>query len=442
MGKKIYDVLPPKVGHKVKNDKKNQADLDINKKIKVKHHLPIESKKVEHKKEEHKELKKRVRKFPTKEIVIGSLIIVFLCGIYLYKKLPKAEIQIWPTLEEVSFQEKILADKSVSIINLFQKVIPAESIEILEEGDQDFEATGTSSNNSKASGIIVIYNKINPSKPLTLIKGTHFLSDSGKYFVTLERVTIPGAKGKTPGSIEVSVQAKEFGEDYNIGPANFSVPKLSGTVYYHTIWAESKNEMSGGYTGILKKVTKDDLSRAKDVLTQRLLNQADDSLKKKISSDYIILEEAILREVVSANSDAKLDSVVQKFNQSAKTKISALVFKRSDLESFVKDYISSKLSEPKLYWDKSLEITYVPELVDIQKGTETLNLQISVKTYNQIDIDELVDLSSRKSEDDIKEVVFRRYENGVSGIKIDFWPFWVNSAPSNKNRIKVNLNFE
>ena len=454
MSKKIYDVLPPKVAHKLKDAKKDLSDKDKEKKVKVRHLAVPEHKKIHPVKSARGggsplanqfnwvNTKKKVKGFPVKEILVGVLVIFFLFSIYLYNKLPRVEVQIWPKLENLTFQEKIMANKTVFNIDLFQKIIPANYVESLEEDSLIFEATGSSSNDSKASGSIVIYNKMNPGTPLTLIKGTHFLSDSGKYFVTLEKVIIPGAKGKTPGSITVKVQAKEVGEDYNIGPSNFSVPKLSGTVYYYNIWAESKDKMSNGYTGIVKKVTKDDISRSKDILTEKLLNKAENSLKNQISPDDILLEEAILREVISVSSDAKVDSITDKFNQLAKVKVSALVFKRSDLEKLTKDYILSKISDSKNFLEESLDINYDSELVDMEKGTETLNLQISVKTYDKIDIKELVDLSSRKSEEDIKDVAERMYGDKIAGMKVNFWPFWVNKAPANKDRIKIDLNFD
>jgi len=397
MSKKIYDILPPNSVNSEKSVKINFNNLEKNKKNRIKNSPVVKNVIVENKRKE--------KRFYKKEILIGSSIIVFLVGIYIYTKLPKVEIQIKPNLEDLILETKIIADKNISNIDSYQKIIPAYYIEVLKDESKEFEATGSSLNDSKASGTIIIYNKLSPSTPLTLIKGTHFLSDSGKYFITLDKVTIPAAKGKTPGSITVKVQAKESGPDYNIGSANFSVPKLSGTVYYYGIWAESKEKMSGGYTGNLKKVTKEDILIAKEVLTDKLLKQAEESLRNKLVLGDILLEDAILREVIDSSSDIKEGSNVDYFNESAKVKVSGLILKQSDLDSFAKDYINSNLPDFKIFWDKSLNVNYNLNLVDIQKGTETIDLQISGKTYYEIDINELIDLSARKSETEIKDVL-------------------------------------
>ena len=75
-------------------------------------------------------------------------------------------------------------DMTIVNIDFENKVIPAQYIEVQQDGQQEFQATGSASNDGKAKGTITIYNKISPSSSFTLKIGTHFLSDSGKYFVS------------------------------------------------------------------------------------------------------------------------------------------------------------------------------------------------------------------------------------------------------------------
>lgn len=429
MAKKIYDIKPPKVVRDSENGVKSIKVSVRKKKNSVKSLLPA-TPKIE---------KKR---FPLKEIIFGGSIIIFLLGAYLYNKLPRADVQIWPKVDILTLQQKVTADKNVDTIDITKKVMPAKYLEVSEDSWQKFQATGVASNDSKASGTIKIYNKISPSTPFTLKAGTHFLSDSGKYFVTLAKVTIPAAKGKTPGAIDVKVQAEEVGPDHNIGSSKFSVPKLYGTAYYYSIWAESKTAMAGGYTGTVKKVSSDDIAQAKSVLTKKLLDQAENSLKSKISEDDVLLDGAISREVIDASSDVKPGLVADTFNESARVMVSALIFKRQDLEKFVKEYISSQLSESQNFLEKSLDINYKPDLIDIKKGSETINLTLSVKTYYIIDKPYLIDALPQKSAEEIKQIINQKYEGKISEVKTDFWPFWVNQVPTNKKRIMIDLNFE
>lgn len=437
MPKKIYDVMPPKPAPKEKNiDLSARAGkLPITFK-----ETPKESRNIQ------KPLKetspKKARRFPVKEICIGGLLIVILIGIYFAAKLAKADIEIWPKVEDLTIQERITADTSAKAVDLPHKVIPAQYIEQEQESWQEFEATGSSSNNTKSTGKIIIYNKISPATSFTLKIGTHFLSDSGKYFVTLEKITIPAMKKNQAGSIEVKVDAQDAGADYNIGPSKFSVPKLSGTAYYYSIFAESKEDMSGGSTGTVKKVTKDDIENAKNSLTQKLLGQAEEALRNRLSQDDILLEGAISKDVIITTADIKPDALIDKFTQSAKVKVSALVFKRSDLEEIIKDSILTQLPESQTFLENNIDINYSPELIDISAGKETLDLQLTAKTYNRIDVDSLTNLMARKSVNEIRSIVDGKYGDEISNVKINLWPFWVKKAPQDKNRIHVDLKFE
>jgi hypothetical protein len=439
MAKKIYDIIPPKIVHQIEGGIKN---------------LMADAQRKKHRKETHHPRKKRG--FPLKEVLIGVLVLAIILAGFLYFKLQKAEIEIWPKTETLSFEEQITADKSVGSIDPINKVIPSQYLEEEKEIWQDFPATGNVLKEGKAEGTIKIYNKYNnPPSSLTLKKGTHFLSDSGKYFITLQKITVPAAQIKSgklvPGSIETKVVAAESGKDYNIGPAEFSVPKLAGTPYYYSIYAKSTDSMTGGFTSQVKQVTDDDIQKAKDFLTKKLLDDAESSLKKKISSaknsvsgesDSILLESAILREIVDASSVVKSGAIVDSFNYQAKVRVGGLIFKKSDLEKFAKAYILSKISDSKTFLEKSLSINYSPKTVDIREGKITLDLGFSAKIYQTIDKNDLISLFREKSASEIKETVNRDLEGQVSQIKVNFWPFWVTKTPRDKNKIKVDLMFE
>ena len=439
MAKKIYDVVPPKVANKIEN---TVRDLSVVKSIRKKRVAKTV-----------KPIKKGLqtpppqvllpqRSFPKREVFIGLFILSLLVGVYFLGKLPKAEIEISPALETISIEDKILADKSVSEIDLAKKIIPLRLIEDTKELSQSFPATGIASNDGKATGTIKIYNKTSPASQVTLVSGTHFLSDSGKYFVTLSKITVPAMKGKAPGSVSVSVQAEQPGSDYNIKPSKFSVPKLSGTIYYYGIWGESSEEMSGGYTGKVKKVTKDDIDSAEDVLTQKLLSDVENSLKSKVSEGEVLVDGSISSKVIEAIADVKAGTVADSFNQSAKVKASAFIVNKSDLEMIAREGLMKQLGEGKVLLDSSLNLTYSSDAVDFSKGTEKINLQASAKNYYSIDSLILVDLFKRKKSTEIQDIVKLEYGEKVSVVKVKFWPFWVNSAPKNPNRIEINLKFE
>jgi len=426
MPKKIYDIKPPRLAHKAEKEHKQT--------------LPGVQKKRRYAKP------KKEKRSAWKPALITVFIVVLIVGAYLFFKLPKAEITIWPKVDVLSFKETIMANKSADLVDLTNKIIPAEYFEATKSKNQEFPATGSASNDGKATGKITIYNKSESLSSLSLKTGTHFMSDSGKLFIVPQKIIVPAGKkvgGKiTPGSIEVSVQAVEAGDSYNIAPSNFSVPGLKGTSLYYSIYAVSKNAMSGGYTGKVKKVIDDDIQAAKEILVKEVTSQALLELKSKISSDYVLLENAVLSNIIDASTLTKVGTIADNFNYQATIKASAVAFKKSDIEQFVKNYIVSQMSEGKTLIDNSLGVSYLASTVDVSGGKIALNLEFSGGVYQKIDKNALSLSLFGENEEQIKRTIGSNLSDQASKIEVKLWPFWVKSAPSNQNKIQIELKFQ
>lgn len=426
MPKKIYDIKPPKVARKIEKELKEFLGDSKPKKRNARH-----------KKEETSLF------WP---VFVAILVVILGVGTYLFFKLPKAEVSIWPKVETLSYKQTIKADKTVSLIDVTKAVIPAEYFKTVKTNSQDFPATGNASNEGKASGTITVYNKYDPPAPLTFKEGTRFLSDSGKLFVALQKVVIPAAKkvgGKiTPGSVQIKVQAMEGGSDYNIAPSNFSVPGLKGTAYYYSIYAVSTVAMEGGYAGKVKKVTDQDLQEAKDVLITKTTSDAMADLKSQIPAEYTLLENAALSSVTEASSKTKAGTIADNFNYQVTITASALAFKRADIDQFVKDYINSQISEEKTLLDGSMKVEYSSSVVDISGGKATLNLDFSTGVYQDVNKNSLMLSMMGQNKDQMDQTIQSSLGEGILKSEISFWPFWVKAAPNSQKAIDIELKFE
>jgi hypothetical protein len=430
MPRKIYDIKPPKMAHKAEEPKgKTQRELSRNVNTK-KHHS------------RNKEERNSVRS----TLFIGILIIVIGVGVYLFFKLPKADIVIWPKVDTLSFNQTITADKSANSIDMTNAVIPAQYFQATKINSQDFPATGNASNIGQASGSITIYNKYDPPTPFTFKAGTHFMSDSGKLFIALQKIVIPAAKKSgskiTPGSVQINIQAVDGGSDYNIAPSNFSIPGLKGTPFYYSVYATSQSAMAGGYTGKVKKVTDDDIQGAKDVLTQKTTSDAMSALKNQITSDYILLDNATLSSVTDASTQTKSGTIADNFNYKVAVTASALAFKKSDLDQFAKNYIISQVSQGETLLDNSFKISYSASTVDVSGGKVPLSLNFSSGVYQNIDKNSLALSLLGENTNQINETINNSLGGQVSKVGINFWPFWVVSAPNNQNRVNIELKFQ
>ena len=430
MPKKIYDIKPPKVAKKIE---KELEEFLVNEKERGTQKIT----------RGHNRKEKRSIWWPVSVAVTAVVLII---GVYLFFKLPKADIIIWPKVDTLSFKQTITADKEVDLIDIEKAIIPAQVFEATKTNSQDFPATGNALNEGQAAGTITIYNKYDPPTPFTFKAGTRFMSDSGKLFVSPQKIVIPAAKKSgskiTPGSVQVNVQAAEGGSDYNIAPSNFSVPGLKGTSYYYSVYATSSSAMTGGYAGKVKKVTDDDVQGAKDVLTEKTMSDAMSALKDQIPSDYILLDNAAISKTTSASTQTKSGTVAENFNYQVTATANALAFKKSDLDQFVKNYLVSQLPEDKTLLEDNLKIDYSSSVVDISGGKATLNLDFSSGIYQNIDKNSMSLSLLGENASQIDKTINNSLGDQISKIKINFWPFWVSSAPNSQKAVNIELRFQ
>lgn len=428
MPRKIYDIKPPKIAKKVDKE--------------IKELLGREPKTTVTKRQSRSKKEKKFTWVPVFSTAVVLALVVF---VYLFFKLPKATIEIWPNVETLSFQKTITINKAIDTVDSTLSIIPAKYFEITKDDSQDFPATGNATNEGKASGTITVYNKFEPVTPFTLKTGTHFMSDSGKLFVASQKIVIPAARKSgskiTPGSVQVRVEAAEGGDSYNIAPSNFSVPGLKGTAYYYSVYATSTSPMTGGYAGKTKKVTDDDVQSAKEVLVKKATDDAVNELKAQIPSDYILLDSAISSDTISSSTSTKVGTIAQNFTYQANIKVSALAFKKSDLDKLAQDYIISQMPDGKILLENSFKIDYSTVTVDVSGGKATLNINFSSGVYPDINKNSLAISLFGRNANQINEIINNSLGSQISSVKVNFWPFWVTSAPKNQKAVNVELKF-
>lgn len=428
--RKIYDIKPPKVSKKVEEGIKEFLGDD---KKHARHNASALGRKKIYKKEG------RPVWLP---VLVGTFAVLLVVCVYLFFKLPKADIQIWPKVDILSFKQTITADKSADSIDETKFVIPAQYFEVSKTVTQDFPATGSSDDSGKASGTITVYNKSNIPY---LKSGTRFVSDSGKLFLATTKVILPAPKKSgskiTPSTVQVKVEAAEGGDSFNIAPANFSVPGLKGTADYYNIYGVSTSAMAGGYAGKIKKVTDDDIQGAKDALVKKATDDSVSAVKSQISSDYVLLDNAVSSTTVDASTQTKAGAALESFSYQATVKTGALAFKKSDIENFAKQYIASQQTDGKTLLDSSFKINYSASSVDVSGGKATLNLDFSSGVYEYVNKDSTALSLMGKSASQIDDAISNMMGDQVSKVKINLWPFWVKRAPDSQKAVKIELMF-
>ena len=374
----------------------------------------------------------KLPKFFVLALLTLALALVGIFGIHFF--VAKATITVIPDSREVSIKQEIVAVK-----NGTEGTIEALSLTKQQDGARLFSATGKSDKQGQARGVITVYNT-RPNTPQILVATTRFISQDGKLFRSLARVVIAGQVNGVPGSLNVEVLAAEAGEDYNIGPSNFSLPGLAGSALYTAIYGKSSAPMSGGSKSETTIVTQDDLNQGKDTLLTELREEAKQELQKMLPVGYEIPEDAFLVEISQASSLAKAGTELSKFNVTGKVKILAMAFPKKVFDDLLGQSLRKELSSGETILEGTVQSGYEFKNVDHKKGTLLLSGFSKGKAYSSVQ-EQDVRLRVRGKATNIAQQKGEAIE-GVQSIHISLWPFWEWQVPVDLNRINVSLGLD
>jgi hypothetical protein len=304
-------------------------------------------------------------------------------------------------------------------------------------GDKGVEAPAGGEENVslKSSGKIIVYNAASESSE-RLIKNTRFESTDGKIYRTPTDIVIPGKQGSTPGSLEITVYADEPGSAYNIGLTDFTVPGLKSDPRYTTIYARSKTPMSGGFVGVTKKVSNEDLLKAKTTLESSLRDQLVNEAKAEVPEDFVLYPNLIQITYTDLPNSSSTASGVM-VNRHAD--FYGVMFKKSDLANYVaKKKLTSELPSPIELTDiGSLDISFAGAATADLLKADQINIEISGNTaaVSRIDEEGLKNslVGTKKSSID---QVLQKYP-GIESANAVIRPVWKTSFPTDPSKINV-----
>lgn len=260
-------------------------------------------------------------------IAIGFFIVAIAFGISALFK--SAKIKVSPKEQFVSLNNTFTAKKDSGSDLSFQLVTVTKSAE------KTVTASLEKAVQIKARGKIVIYNNFS-ANPQKLIVTTRFQTPEGLIFRLINNVAIPGRKtvsGKqVAGSLEALVEADKAGSNYNITLKDFTIPAFKGDPKYTEIYGRSKTEMSGGFSGMQKVVSKEETLKTNSQLEAELKDSLIKDILSQIPANFVLYRESIsynFEPVIQARS-AK-DGVVL----SKKGTANAVIFDKGSLSKAI-----------------------------------------------------------------------------------------------------------
>jgi hypothetical protein len=355
----------------------------------------------------------------------------------------KLNIILTPVKEDFLIEEKATIEKSAQTSDIENLKLTSKSIEVETTKSEQYQSTGNKIVETKAAGIIRVYNNYSES-PQVLVITTRFLSSDGKLFRTTKKVSVPGAEYKngklSPNYAEVTVEAAEAGEEYNIEPTTFSIPGFAGTSKYTGFYGKSLNKMIGGSRKAVKFVSKDDIIKSKENLKKTAFEESLRDLQKEIPEGYEIIQGSLEQEISKDLSTISEGLEADSFNLKFKVKSKALVVSKEELDNLGKKLAAERLLQNKEIVPSSLVVNYGISDFDFNKEKIEINLEIKGETYGKIDTDALFDNIKSQKIGSLEQILNEK--NNFAVISIEKTPFWLSRVPLDQKKINISVNLD
>lgn len=372
-------------------------------------------------------------------IILVALLVFVLSGVA-FLALPKATVDLTVKAKPLEQSIPITVDTKAVSNNLAQKIISGELVEKTLDGSADGIASGTKNAGAKARGEITVYNYWD-STPQTLVTGTRFRSANGLNFTSLKSVTVPGtsiSQGQTvAGQANVTVEAGDFGERYNLGANRYSIPGLSGAKQAK-IYGQG-GATSGGYTKNIKIVSDSDVAGAKEQVIKDLRQKAVDQAKAETAKDKYLLNGVVSEKITSEQAAPAVGQEADRFKFSLKVTFALLRVNRPDLMQITTDNIKLKLSADQELAGADDNLGMVVTSYDEASGKIAADLQVKAKIAPKIDESQLKQLIKNRNREATTQILLQN--QNISEAKVTFWPVYVRRIPYFNQRIIIVKNY-
>lgn len=363
--------------------------------------------------------------------IIASFSIIFLI-ISLSTIFENATLKIVPQQTTMDLDFVFTAEKEAS-----GQKIPFEVMTLSGVESTTIPATDVRHVERRASGRIVIYNDFN-TYTQRLVKNTRFETPDGLIYRIRESVTIPGQHTKEgkelPGALEVTVYADLPGEKYNIDLVDFTIPGFKGTRRYNGFYARSKTEMTGGFSGVVKVVSEEELKKTKEDLRQKLTKKLLESIHAQKPENFILFNGATV--IVFGDDEQGEEKDTDKTTVDIKqtAKLYGIIFN--------KDILSQRLAEKRISQLDDNDSIIIINLEDLEFSL------VDKDKFNPLE-DEIINFSLKGNPtfvwkfdaEKLKEAIAGLPKDKLKEVLIDFpsitraeviiRPFWKRSFPEN-----------
>jgi hypothetical protein len=318
---------------------------------------------------------------------------------------------------------------------------------------QDVPALKEEQVDERAQGVITIVNEYSDT-PQRLIKNTRFQSENGSIYRIRDSVEVPGKKGATPGTIEVTVFAEESGDAYNLTSGSFTIPGFAGLPQEGKIFARLQSPITGGFSGVRRTVDEADRLRARETMESQLRSELLSEIQQTndIPNGYRAFKESVFFEFTTL-PDESVES--DKVRITLSGKLHAVLFAESEMAKRLAEKTIGVYDGSPIRVDNIDELSVALRPVTPEDATESV-LPWSVTEYTvtvggktifiwEVDVDAFASAIAGKE----RAVVEVPAQEGIRGafpgidrIYAQVRPFWKKTFPEDVADISVQVKLD
>lgn len=315
-------------------------------------------------------------------------------------------------------------------------VLPGRFIEVSRETVSTFNATGEENKGNKAEGQITI---LNYTKSIQgLLANTRFEAAGGLVFRLKNEVLVPPSRGSSPGTVTVGAIADAGGTKYNIGtPNRLTIPGL-GPAGVDVVYGEVKSNFAGGTDDIVKVVSEDDITKAKEEAAKNIFSAAETELAKQLKKreklDTSLIQNDIIDAVPTATAGAKRDT----FDIRVRSRSWTILVSDQALAQAIANAAAFELPEDKQITRKTVEgAAKQPIESNFLNHRVSLLVKLDGRMGPKLNTEEIVSKLANQPVAEAEQYLSSL--NGVANSSIEMWPSILPKIPLLHNNIRVQI---
>jgi len=281
----------------------------------------------------------------------------------------------------------------------------------------------------KTTGTVKLINNTVDEQPIR--ERSRLVTADGQLFYMIKHAILPAKSSAT-----VEVEAAEAGTEGNISAQRLNFVGLD-EASQKLVYAEATEALSGGSGEEILVVAESDIEAAKDEAAEAARGQAETAIKNELPGGWSLLDESWTAEIGDFVTETKVGEKTASFDYVAKVTIRVMGFEQEVLQEKLRAELESQLNEEFMLFPGQISYSKSVKDVDWEEGRATLSTRVTHTTIPRLSLDSMRAKIAGRS---IKET--QEYLEGLPGVrmvKIETWPFWVNSIPRIEKRVTLDL---